>query len=112
MLLPFVVYRVAACLGTVWGRHARPRAAKWELGEWIHKGAPKAAERRRSRSRCVPCNTVHRGVAQGRRGVQVMLVAAGRNRCWGPARGRQLVDIIHSRPLSRWEHPCRSLLLP
>ena len=38
-----VVCHAAACLGPVWGRHGCAAAAKWGLGDWIHKGAPKAA---------------------------------------------------------------------
>ena len=38
-----VVFHEAACLGLVGGRHGSAAAAKWGLGDWIHKGAPKAA---------------------------------------------------------------------
>ena len=40
LLARFVVVLGAAWLGL--GRHAGAAAAKWGLGEWIHKGAPES----------------------------------------------------------------------
>ena len=96
--------------GSVWGatRGPRPLNGGWASGST--KVRPKAAERRRSRSRCVPCNTVHRGVAQGRWWAQVMLVAAGRNRCWG-RHGCVSELMVASQGAHGAVATCRSLLL-
>ena len=42
--VPFVVCRVAACLGPVLGRHGCAAALKWGVGEWIHKCAPESGQ--------------------------------------------------------------------
>ena len=52
--MPFVVYRVAACLGTVWGCHGCAAALFWgyERG-WIRGSQLAVPATRRSPTRCV-----------------------------------------------------------